>query len=154
MKGLQGLLPERGRDVWGNGAYGASRGHRSHAGVDYACMPGTQILAISSGELTKIGFPYSQGSIKETWSDMKKRKFKALKTFRYTQITDETGHDVRYFYTTTHLKIGDKVSAGYLLCTAQNLDDAYPDITPHFHFEVKYKGKHINPHDYLEKILC
>ncbi len=53
------LAKERVMDTWGSGHFGASRGERTHIGIDYACSPGSQILAPCIGEVTKLGYPYS-----------------------------------------------------------------------------------------------
>jgi len=153
MTKLIGILPERGQDVHGSGAYGAPRGiNRKHVGVDFECTLGTEILAVSSGTITKIGYPYSQRSPKAEWSLQRRKKFLAKKALRYVQVTDNNGYDVRYSYATTHFKKGDVVGKDEVVCTVQDLKTIYLDITPHLHFEVKRKRKIVDPHEYLASL--
>ena len=132
--------PLRGRDPHGAGYYGAPRGGRTHGGIDFACYKGSVVHSVCDGEVTKIGYPYAPSHSKKGH-------------LRYVQITADTGHDVRYFYTLPlDVKIGDYVREGEPIATTQGLTDVYEGIIDHFHFEVKYGGKRINPNDYLEDL--
>ncbi len=51
----------RGRDDHGSGKYRAGRTYGLHNGVDICCDKGDSIKALSSGTVTKIGYPYPQG---------------------------------------------------------------------------------------------
>ena len=131
--------PVRGVDKHGAGAYGASRGSRKHRGIDIACYAGSRLALISSGTITKIGYPYSP-------NDPKKGHL------RYVQVTDDYGYDIRYLYCklSIPLEIGVRVHSNQLILETQGLLDVYPGITDHFHFEVKDpSGKYINPKEYL-----
>lgn len=132
------IPPLRTNDKYGSGAYLASRGHRLHQGIDVECPPGSRVLTVSSGLCTKIGFPYSQDNEKKA-------------QYRYIQITDDDGHDVRYFYVEPSVTIGDRVARMNPIGVAQDLQKIYPGITDHIHFEVKLGGAFINPHEYIEK---
>lgn len=118
-------------DSFGDGEYGASRGDRKHNGIDFA----PQVHAVSSGTVTKIGYPYG--------NDL---------TYFYVQITDNNGNDARYFYVQPCVKVGDKINAGQVIGIMQDLGKRYPGITPHFHFEVKRSGEFLDPHQYLESL--
>ena len=131
------IIPsERGQDAKGSGAFGASRGSRIHAGVDYACFPDSKILAVSAGKVTKLGHPYNP-------SDSLKGHL------RYVQVTDSDGNDVRYFYIEPSVKVDDVINVDDVLGISQDLREIYSGITPHFHFEVKKDGEVVNPHTYL-----
>jgi len=130
--------PIRGTDKWGNGGYLASRGSRTHKGIDFACYPGSTILAGCVGNVTKIGFPYDP-------TDPQKGHL------RYVQINDLGGFDVRYFYIEPCVEVGVFVVPGMEIGKLQDLGKVYPGITPHFHFEIKKGGKFVNPHQYFER---
>lgn len=127
----------RGCDEQGCGHFGASRGHRKHKGIDLEADNGSIIKAFSSGKVTKIGFPYRQ--------DDPKRKH-----FRYVQVTNSEGHDFRYFYISPVVELHEFVEKGEPLGMLQDLTRVYPDITPHFHFEVKVNNYLVDPHPYFD----
>lgn len=126
------ILPMRKPDSFGMGHYGASRGSRTHNGIDYACYTGSQIFAPISGEVSKIGYPYGD--------DL---------SFRYIQITTKCQKNVRVFYVEPDVKIGDLVTKDKtLLGKSQKLGDRYKEITEHIHLEVKnMQGNFIDPKD-------
>lgn len=117
------IPPIRGNDAYGSGFFGASRGHRKHNGVDVACYKGSEILSVTPGVVTKIGYPYRQ-------SDAKK------KHYRYVEVTQD-GKRFRYFYISPLVSKGDVVQSGTVLGIAQGLLSVYPSITDHIHVEIK-----------------
>ena len=131
---MKATLVKRGADSHGSGDYLASRGSRKHMGIDFACSPGCQVYPDISGLVTKLGIPYA---------DPKKREY------RYVQITDDKGVDVRYFYLHPDVEIGQAVTTDTVIGICQDLTKIYEGITNHVHFEVKKNGKHINPEKYL-----
>lgn len=128
------VAPTRKQDRHGSGEFGASRGSRRHNGVDKACYPGSIVLAVSAGEVTKLGYPYGD--------DL---------SFRYVQVTDAAGNDVRYFYVEPSVHVGQQVAAGDELGVSQPLGDRYEGITEHVHLEVKRGGDYVDPIDYLAR---
>jgi len=124
----------RGKDCWGFGHYGASRGERTHVGIDYIANAGDEILSPVQGEVTKFGYPYSD--------DL---------SYRYVQVTDAQGVDHRFFYVEPldeHL-LHSQVCVGDVLGVVQNIGLRYKDITPHFHYEIKLpNGKHVDPESF------
>jgi murein DD-endopeptidase MepM/ murein hydrolase activator NlpD len=129
--------PIRGLDSWGNGEYGAPRGTHTHQGIDIACYKDSKVLSVCSGKVTKIGYPYNPTS--------------PLKGhLRYVQITDINGYDVRYFYVQPLVNLGALVEEGQVLGVTQGLENVYPGITDHFHFEVKHSGITVDPNLYLK----
>lgn len=120
----------RGRDAHGAGYFGASRGSRTHNGVDFVCEPHEPVRCFKGGKVTKLGYPYSH--------DL---------SFRYVQVTDAQGKNCRYFYVSPTVELGDEVSAGDMLGTCQELP--YEGIIQHYHFEIKYKGAYLDPIKFL-----
>ena len=111
--------PLRPDDAHGQGHYGASRGDRTHKGIDYVAEPGDLVLAPCNGTVTKNGFPYSD--------DL---------SYRYVEVTDDKGNRVRCFYVDPMLAPGEPVFTGDPIGRVQNVGERYPGITPHIHFEI------------------
>lgn len=121
---------ERKQDSFGAGHFGASRGGRTHKGVDLA----VQVHSLRNGTVTKLGYPYH--------ADL---------SFKYVEVTDEQNLKARYFYVDPCVEVGDKVLVGNALGVMQDLGKRYPSITPHIHFEVKnVDGDYLDPNDYIE----
>ena len=124
--------PIRGGDKHGFGYFGASRGDRTHNGVDIACYAGSEIPSLTPGEVTKIGYPYDP-------EDHKKGHL------RYVEVTLD-GNKYRYFYIEPRVSVGDTVFPGDVLGEAQGLLKIYPGITDHIHFEhISPDGVYIDP---------
>lgn len=113
----------RGTDSYGSGAFGAPRGGRAHNGIDLVCEEGDLIHSNVVGTVSKIGWPY----------DPKGPKGHK----RYIQVTATDGKMHRFFYVHPIAKVGDKVKPGDVLGEAQGLQDIYPGITEHVHYEIK-----------------
>lgn len=123
-------LSKRGVDSYGSGEYGASRGKRTHNGIDYVCEVGSEIYPIANGIVTKIGYPYGD--------DL---------SYKYVQVS-ASGLNYRYFYVEPCVLKGQTVSTNTVIGTAQNLDRRYAGITPHIHLEVKDDNKeYYNPEE-------
>jgi len=116
------ICPMRQRDQYGAGYFGAPRGERAHNGIDYACAPGSSVLACESGKVTKLGYPYGD--------DL---------SYRYVEITDDQGCRARYFYVEPTAAEDEQVTAGDVIGLSQSLDRRYPGITEHVHFEVIHR---------------
>lgn len=129
------IPPIRGRDCKGSGYFGASRGRRKHAGVDFVHCPGEPVCAFSAGTVTKLGFPYAHHL-----------------QYRYVQVTDADGIECRYFYVEPCVALGDTVRAGQAIGATQKLGEVYPGITEHFHFEIRRDGEHLDPLPYLGEL--
>jgi len=124
-------LRKRVTDKWGAGYFGAPRGRRTHNGIDYQCPAGHSVLSPCDGEVTKLGYPYGD--------DL---------SFRYIQITDSKGYDHRIFYVSPGQEVGAKIKEGQVIGISQDLEQRYPEITPHIHYECRYKEHYVNPEDY------
>ena len=125
-------------DSYGSGHFGASRGSRTHHGIDFACWAGSTVCSTVKGEVTNLGYTYKD--------DL---------SFRYVQVTDDnTGHMHRFFYVQPGVEKGDKVEIGQALGTVQDLLVRYPNgMTNHFHYEIMYlednKRKYLDPESFL-----
>ena len=115
-------------DSQGCGHYGASRGSRTHNGVDLACMAGTLVGSPVSGMVSKIGYPYAD--------DL---------SFRYVEVESQ-GYAFRMFYVDPLVTEGQQVNRGDILGACQSLMQRYPGITDHVHFEIKDDhGDYVDP---------
>jgi hypothetical protein len=124
---------ERGVDKWGSGEFGAPRGKRTHAGIDYRCRPTSQILSPCIGIVTKLGYPYAD--------DL---------SFRYIEIKREDNLFFRVFYVKPLVEVFELVEFDTIIGTSQSLTGRYPDITEHVHFEIKDEdGVLIDPKELL-----
>lgn len=128
------IPPIRQNDSHGSGAFGASRGGRTHNGVDIACYAGSRILSMTEGVVTKFGYPYNPSHPKKGH-------------YRYVEVTHD-GLRYRYFYVSPTVSVGDEIKRGDQLGIAQGLLKLYPGITDHVHFEIKQKdGRYVDPTD-------
>ncbi len=129
----------RGFDKFGSGHYGASRGYRLHTGIDLAAYAGSEVYSITSGRVSKIGYPYSPVD-------------KEKGHLRYVEVHPDkgSGFSFRYFYISPTVAVGDVVTALTVLGIVQDLTVIYPGITNHMHFEVKIDGEFVDPWSYLE----
>jgi murein DD-endopeptidase MepM/ murein hydrolase activator NlpD len=118
----------RGCDQSGCGNFGASRGTRSHNGVDIKAAVGEKIFSPISGKVTRYPIPYS--------SDL-----------RYSGIEIENNeYKVKMFYLSPSIPVGNFVTAGQAIGTAQNIAAKYTNpMTNHVHVEVYAHGKLIDP---------
>jgi murein DD-endopeptidase MepM/ murein hydrolase activator NlpD len=128
--------PDRGTDGYGSGHYGAPRGNHRHKGIDKLAVPGSRLYAVSAGKVTKLGYAYSD--------DL---------SYRYVQVSDAFGRDIRYFYIEPLVEVGDLVDETTVLGTVQDLTPRYPGIGNHFHFEVRLDGEYLNPNDFLRCLI-
>lgn len=107
-------------DRFGFGHFGASRGNRTHEGVDLVANPGDYVYAPFKGTITKHGYCYSDTS-----------------EYRYIEVTGEK-NTVRILYAELDnaFDVGDSVPEGQFLGIAQDIAKRYPGITPHVHVEL------------------
>lgn len=111
--------PIRLRDKWGAGYYGASRGSRTHNGVDFVYELNEVVHSLVEGTVTKVGYAYAD--------DL---------SYRYVEVQDGSGRYCRHFYVDPSVRVGCMVFVGTAIGTAQDTGKRYPGITPHVHFEV------------------
>ncbi len=132
---LAARLKPRGSDSWGDGGYGAPRGHKKHRGIDYAAEEGSYILSPCIGTVTKLGWAYKEDP-----------------HWRYVEITDLAGKRHRVFYITPLVHEGAAVTILHSIGIVQNISLKYlqqdPTISPmvnHVHYEIWEDGATINP---------
>jgi murein DD-endopeptidase MepM/ murein hydrolase activator NlpD len=119
----------RGRDRWGSGSFGASRGGRSHKGVDFVVAPGESVLSPIDGVVVRQLYPYGDD-------------------LRFTGLEihgsgDWAAYRVKLFYV-RKVKLG-KVKAGDPVGVAQDLEIKYRGMTNHIHVEVRRNGTVVDP---------
>lgn len=130
---MRAQLTLRGQDSWGSGAYKASRGSRTHNGIDYAAAPGTAILSPVAGRVTKLGYPYA--------NDL---------SYRYVQLTAKDSRLLyRVFYIFPAVGLEDFVDRDCVIGYAQDIAARYDSrMTNHIHFEIKdAAGVYYHPED-------
>lgn len=128
---LKIITPKRRPDGYGSGEFGASRGARTHQGVDYACLAGSDLLSPVSGRVTKLGYPYAD--------DLQ---------YRYVEITDPDLNRHRFFYVEPATDLGALIDPGELIGTVQDIGQRYSDrdMTCHVHYEIiDDAGEYRNP---------
>lgn len=121
------ILPTRKPDRHGAGHYGASRGTRTHRGIDLAAQPGSLILSNVDGVVTKLGYPYADHL-----------------EYRYVEITAGLIRH-RFFYVEPLVNFGQDVAVGDIIGEVQDLSPLYEGITPHIHYEQKMGNKYLDP---------
>ncbi|MDY6994789.1 MAG: M23 family metallopeptidase [Pseudomonadota bacterium] len=127
----------RGTDCQGSGAYGASRGNRTHEGIDIVAKVGAQVCSPIDGTLTRKAYPYA-------------------KDLKYTGVLltgtgKHKGYTIKIFYMNVWNEvIGQEVTMGEtILGTVQDIAAKYPcqkgKMTNHIHVEVRKNGGLIDP---------
>jgi murein DD-endopeptidase MepM/ murein hydrolase activator NlpD len=118
----------RGCDRHGCGHYGASRGNRAHAGVDFVTVPGQDIYSPIEGKVTRFPRPYANDA-------------------NYTGIEIDNGtYKLQLFYMTGSIPVGTAVKVGQKIGTAQNIAAKYSaGMTNHIHMQVQKNGVMIDP---------
>lgn len=126
MSGYKGRLARRGWDDYGSGEYQASRGAKTHNGVDYLADVGQPIEAPVDGWVTKLGYPYED----------------ALE-FRFVEILSSEGERHRVMYVEPAVRVGDAVRTSTVIGHAQ-------DIAAHWSQPPKQMKNHIH-HEVFER---
>lgn len=99
------------------------RGGRGHAGVDIKTKPNDQVVAAFDGIVVQSGPYFGYGN--------------------YIVIRHAYGFSTCYSHQSRNfVKAGDKVKAGQVIGLTGSTGRA---TTPHLHFEVRFKGRPINP---------
>lgn len=124
----------RGKDAFGSGHHGASRGARTHDGADYNSTPEQIVKAPISGKVTKISKPYSSGTDASILSGLE------------IEASDGTKCWIWYIQPTSGI-VGKVVEAGKTkIGTAKTLKNRYSGITDHVHIRIHGRtGNKINP---------
>ena len=120
-------------DALGSGLYGASRGERTHKGIDYVCEKGQEVYSPCDGVVTRWGWCYTPKKGEEDW--------------RYIQVTDKEGSRHRIFYVDPLAVVHKVVKEGEIIAHCKDISERYDArMTPHVHYEViSDGGEYINP---------
>ncbi|MCG7932098.1 MAG: M23 family metallopeptidase [Candidatus Thiodiazotropha lotti] len=148
----------RGQDGWGSGEFQAPRGTKPngekkyHKGIDIEADPGYEVISCCLGDVTKIGYPYAQSEPANGFkNEDERRTFYLKKALRYVEVTTPGKNRVRHFYVSPLVSVGDRIIPGRTLGIVQDIEAVYPEMTPHFHFEVLDRsGQVVNPYHFLE----
>ena len=107
--------------------------YRTHGGVDFACQPGTPVLASAAGEVVScfkdpmmgytVTLAHAGGAVT-----------------RYRGLSEESSELV---------KIGDKVAAGQIIGASGETALIESAEENHLHFELAVDGKNVDPADYM-----
>lgn len=121
-------------DSEGDGNFGASRGNRTHQGVDLVVKEGDQVKAPENGTIRRKAYPYA--------NDL---RWKGL------ILDSDSGIEYRIYYLTPDDRlIGKKVSKGDVIGIAQDISKKYTNkMTPHIHVETRLSGQLFNPAEIL-----
>lgn len=140
----------RGQDAAGSGKYGASRGGgtRSHLGIDLITPADRTITLYApiSGKIT-FGAPYGKARLTTSGWNVDQGF-----TIYGQGGTEYEGYVVQAFYNVLNVKAGTIVNIGdpvaytiYDMYSAYSKTEGKNGMTNHVHYQVKYKGKPIDP---------
>lgn len=128
------VIPQKLRnDPTGKGHFGASRGSRTHKGVDLLVKKGQPVLMPFDGEVLREVRPYASDN-----------RLNGL------EIQNETGDiKVKIFYIRPRVGVvGQKMKKGQLIAIAQDVRVHYPnspEMLPHIHIEKWVNGTQTDP---------
>jgi murein DD-endopeptidase MepM/ murein hydrolase activator NlpD len=117
-------------DSSGGGFYGASRGSRTHKGIDLVCSEFQSVFAPFSGRITRTFNAYRNSS-----------------TYKGVELSDENGLKIKIMYVNPNYSlVGSYVSKGQKIATCQKISNKYsPAMTDHIHVEKWVNGVNVNP---------
>jgi len=121
-------------DTKGDGHFGASRGRRTHNGLDIEVFPGSAVYCPIEGIMKRVAYPYGSGRRNKKWLGC---AIEGTGLYR--------GYEVKIFYMTPFL-LGEYVYPNDIVGKAQAISKKYSKaMTDHLHVEVRYKGRLVNP---------
>lgn len=118
----KGLPPCTFTEEWDTvGVYGEKRGAGTHGGIDIGAIPGTPVLAIAKGEVTRLVFDHPSAGT-------------------YLEVAHPGGHWARYLHLREVLVgKGDKVKAKQRIALSGGVRGEYGagnTYSPHLHLEL------------------
>lgn len=122
-------MRSRRNDQHGSGQYGASRGGRTHRGLDVISVAGENVYSPIEGEIVREAVPYANDP-----------SYRGLVIRGSGPWSD---YEVKLFYVEGFFC--GQVAPGDLVGTAQDLTTKYPGITNHIHVEIRKSGAFIDP---------
>ena len=128
----------RGSDPYGAGYFGAPRGSRTHAGVDYNVEAGQDVYAPITGKIIRKSYPYRNdlrfsGVVIEGVGALSHIKIKL------------------WYFNPIEAKVGKRILKGEKIGVAQDLTTKYPTIENHLHMNLYVNGKLVNSVGYLQE---
>lgn len=101
-----------------------------HQGLDFAGIKGSEVLGVASGVVIWSGSRQGYGNLLE--------------------IDHGNGYITRYAHNDELLvEVGDGITAGQ---TIARMGETGRASSPHVHFEVLYKGEHVNPYKFVKQM--
>ena len=126
------LIPRR-CDSYGCGNFGAPRDGRArkHKGQDYISTVGQPVFTPIDGRVVSTGAAYADGRYPEL-TLVKIQSLSGVASFAF-------------MYVLPVVQVGDTVTAGERIGTAQSLQARYPGIPNHVHIELAIGGLKVDP---------
>lgn len=133
-------LMVRGEDKYGSGAFGAARtkdgAPHPHYGLDLVTIPGQVIMLPAPLKCVRSAIPYADGIDADVLKGI--------------LLEAADGLQVKILYMAPDDKLmGGWWPRGKAIGVAQSLQNRYPGITNHVHFEVWVHGERVDPGPYL-----
>lgn len=126
----------RNCDAFGCGYYGASRGKRTHKGIDFKVNEDEPIKAPFDCTIVRYGYPYENDNL---------QRLVEIKGFgNYSDYT------AKIMYIKPIHAIGTLINKGSTVCFAGNIKNKYGNsMINHVHFELYKNGILINPEPFF-----
>jgi murein DD-endopeptidase MepM/ murein hydrolase activator NlpD len=128
-------------DSQGDGFFGASRGYRSHNGLDIVVTPSSGVYSPIEGVLLRKAYPYGTSRSNEQWEGCV-----------IVGVGDYQGYEVKIFYMRPFV-IGEYVFPGDIIGVAQDISRKYSSaMIDHLHVEVRRDGILLDPATLFELV--
>ena len=111
--------------------------YRTHGGIDFACAPGTPVLAAADGTVASVSRDPMMG-----WTVALEHAGGAVTLYR--GLSEETRNIV---------KAGDRVIAGEIIGASGETALIESAEENHLHFEMAVNGKTVDPADYMNVVM-
>ena len=111
--------------------------YRTHGGIDFACAPGTPVLAAADGTVASVSRDPMMG-----WTVALEHAGGAVTLYR--GLSEETRNIV---------KAGDRVIAGEIIGASGETALIESAEENHLHFEMAVNGKTVDPADYMDVVM-
>ncbi len=122
-------------DSGGSGRFGASRGHRTHKGVDLLGMPGQWVVAPEDGRVTSLGKPYGDGGFWDV----------------YIRLKGASGLWRMFYCRPIPGIVGRRVIQYQAIGKLEDVSEKYPDgMDPHLHLELIVSKVKVDPTGLIE----
>ncbi|XP_078347146.1 myeloid protein 1-like isoform X2 [Oculina patagonica] len=126
----------RGLDRWGSGAFGASRGRRTHKGIDIVCSAGSNISAPFPAKVLRRSKPYLNNNAD-------------YNNGIYMEGTEKwAGYRVKMWYVGKQVRNGAILPAGSYIGDMKDRAAGSRGMTNHVHVQLYKDGKIVDPTPY------